>query len=67
MATTRASSYVKTTVSIKPTPVRSTATPKAAAPITYKPPKSDPTALDRLVKISLGGPAGIRARTTSKR
>ena len=65
MATTRASSYVKTTVAFKPASIK--AAIKPPAPVTYKPPKPDTTALDRLVKVSLGGPAGIRARTTGKR
>jgi hypothetical protein len=65
MATDRASSYVKTTVALKATPIK--AVIKPPAPVTFKPPKADLTALDRLVKVSLGGPAGMRARTTGKR
>ena len=65
MAPNRASSYVKTTVAFKSTSIK--AAIKPPAPITYKPPKPDTTALDRLVKVRLGGPRGIRTRTTGKR
>jgi hypothetical protein len=65
MATTRASSYVKTTVAFKPASIK--AAIKPPAPVTYKPPKPDPAALARLVKVSLGTPAGIRAKTAPKR
>ena len=61
------STYVKTTVAFKPSPVRPVTAIKPVKPFVWKTPplpKADPTALSRLVKE---GPAGIRARTAAKR
>lgn len=67
------SPYVSTSVPFKPSPVRPVTAIKPVKPFVWKapalpkPPKPDRAAPQRMVKISVGGPAIVQAQTAAKR